>query len=262
MSLRFSMLLPARGRPQHLRASVESIFRSASSPSDVEVLVRLDDDDRHLQAELAVLRAIGREQGVEGNITVEVGPRKGYRLMMDYWNELAAKAQGDWIYLWNDDIEGITAVWDDLLREAPAFSIQWPRRDITATTDFTLPVIGKPVYEALGHVSVNAYADAWIADYSGFAGTSIIRDDVVFMHHRLNDETLLEQQDGNVEWTKFSAEEQRALRNADLEAVKAAPGYARRFDGWRVERRELTLDYLRLRPEERPHAYVLLGRAA
>lgn len=258
MTPSISMLLPARGRPENLRASVASVFDLAADPDRVEVLIRLDDDDRHIAAELRALRDLG---GMGTRILVETGARLGYAQMHGYYNGLAARALGEWLYLWNDDIEGLTPRWDDLLRDAPPFSVQWPRRDITTTTDFTLPVLGRPVYDAIGHVSVNAYCDAWIADCSGYAGASIIRDDIAFVHHRLNDETLVQQQDGNVEWSKFSAEEQLALRRADRDAILGAPGYGSRFDGWRTEARYLTLDYLNLEPDRRPRAYVLLGRA-
>lgn len=250
-----SMLLPARARPKNLKSSIESVFDLAAKSDDVEFLVRLDDNDPYLAEERALLAQFPRSTT---HIRVSVGPRLGYARMHEMYNRCAAAAKGQYLFVWNDDIELRTQNWDQLLREAPLFSVQWLRRDITKTTDFTLPVIGRPLYDAVGHLSQNAFCDAWIADYSSFAGTSIIRDDIVFTHHRLNDTTLMGQQDGGVEWGKFSKEEQTAMRMADYEAVVNAPGYASRFDGWKTEEQVLSLDYLRL--GKRPVAYRLLGR--
>lgn len=258
----FSMLLPARGRPKNLRPSVESVFRLASDPERVEVICRFDECDPHLEEEREILSSVVREIGLRPlQIAVGVGARLGYSRMHEYYNQTAARARGDWLYLWNDDIEAVTPGWDTLLLEAPAFSVQFPRRDTTKTTDYTLPVVGRPVYQALGHISMNAYCDAWLSDISAYAGTSVVRDDVVFVHHRLDDETLRDQANGNAEWAKFTADEQRKMRREDMERVMAAPGWARRHEDWRCDVVHHEVDYINLAAgERRAQSVVLRGR--
>ncbi len=258
MKKTISVLLPARGRATHLKPCIASIFDLADSPDDVEVLVRLDDDDPQFDAECTVLRAYPPSR-----VKCFKGPRLGYRGMHVYYNDLADRSAGRWLFFWNDDMVMLTPGWDRLTCEAPEFSVQFPRRDTTKTTDYTLPVVGRPIFEALGHLSLNAYADAWLSDVSGFAGTSIIRDDIVFMHHRLNDQTLREQSNGGPdEWKKFKGEIQTTLRHADMERLLTAPEYESRFAGWSVEFVEhVGVEHINLCSfYAKAHAYRLTGR--
>lgn len=255
--IKISMLLPARARPANLKSSVQSVLDLAHKPDEVEILVRLDADDPHLRQEMQILQEPSAE------ILVDVGPRYGYAHMHRYYSELAAQARGEWLFIWNDDTDMVTRGWDSLTLDCPLFSVQFPRRDTTPTTDYTFPVIGRPVFNALGgRVSENAYCDAWLSDVSGFAGTSIIRDDVVFHHHRLNDDTLREQANGNAEWMKFTADDQKAMRIKAMEKIMAAPGWRGRFDEWHVRKVEhIGVDYINLLAgERRACAYQLLGR--
>jgi hypothetical protein len=255
MTPTISALLPTRNRPLHLRSSIDSLFALAAEPGAIEVIARLDTDDPTLHESMRVLQhSLFADQ-----IHVGIYERVGYARCNEMWNWLAEVSHGDWLLIWNDDIEMLTPGWDALLREAPQFSIQWPRRDIVATTDYTLPVIGRQVYEALGHITVNALVDAWLADVSAHADTSIARDDVVFVHHRLIDDTMNGQADALKDWHKFSEDEQRALRNWDRASVLAAPGWSSRFEGWKVEPVGIALDYLKLGPEP-PRAFVLRGK--
>jgi hypothetical protein len=253
-----SLLLPARGRPKNLKQSIDSAFGLANHPEAIELLVRLDECDPCLREELAILA----DHPHTDLFRIGVGTRFGYARMDQYYNGLAESAVGDWLFFWNDDIDMLTRGWDDLIREAPLFSVQFPRRDTTPTTDYTLPVVGRPIYETLGHLSKNAYCDAWISDFSGFAGTSIIRDDIVFHHHRLDDDTLRGQANGAEEWHRFTAAEQLAMRRADMDKVMAAPAHASRFDGWNAEvTYHVGVDYIKLAAgEARARAYVLKGR--
>lgn len=253
-----SILLPARGRPKNLKTSVGSLFDLAAKPDEVEVIVILDDDDSCLREEMGILR----DNKYADNIQVSIDKRLGYSAMHRYYQQCVDAARGDWLFMWNDDIDMVTKGWDDLTRDAPAFCVQFPRRDIVATTDYTLPVVGRPVYEAIGHYSMNAYCDAWISDYSAFAGTSVIRDDIVFTHHRLADQTLADQADGGKEWHKFTQDEQLKMRRADMEKVISAPGYADRFKGWDIEvNYHVGVDYIKLAARElRAQGVTLKGR--
>lgn len=238
------MLLPARGRPANFRASVESVFDLAAHPDEVEVLVRLDEDDPTLQDIYAVLR----DFPISASINVICSKRVGYAAMHTMYDELARRGHSrgsEWLFLWNDDIEMQTRGWDAIIREAPPHCVQFPRRDVTDTTDFTLPVVGRSVYEAIGHLSKNAYVDAWLADVATAASVAVIRDDVVFKHHRLNDQTLNEQAPAQpVEWGKFSSLEQRVQRAEDVSKIVKSPQWWDRFDGWETLGTFPTLDYL------------------
>lgn len=246
MSTQISVLLPARARPANLRTSIDSLFDLARTPDAVEVLVRLDSCDPCLREELAILQAR------KGAVFVGVGPRLGYANMHVYYDQLAIDAGGEWIFVWNDDTDMLTSHWDELLCDCPLYSIQWPRRDTIPTakpyesydgplyTDYTFPVLGRPVLEALGgHLSDNPYCDAWLSDVSGFAGTSIVRPDIVFHHHRLNDATLLDQRVAHDAWKEFFKSAERGSRIAAVHKIMQHPNWLARFHGWNVESFEL-----------------------
>ncbi len=252
------MLLPTRGRPDHLKRSIDSVFDTAADPSRIEVLVRFDHCDPLLKAGVAVLR----EHRMTEQIRVGIASRVGYNQMHVMNNALAESASGEWLHIWNDDLEMLTPGWDALLRACPPFAIQFPRRDTVVTSDHTVPVMGREIYRVLGRMSGNAFCDAWISDVSAFAGTSVVRDDVVFHHRRLTDATSADYNDGGREWGKFGTPEQRAERHAERESIVSAPGWAGRFDGWSVsEEPHAGIDYINLLGSSAAaRSYRLLGR--
>ena len=226
-----SVLLPTRGRPGPCRRSVLALRHLASRPQDIELLIRHDEDDPP-----PPFSHEADEAGAFAAFRILSGPRHGYAGMHRYYNELAAEARGDWLLIWNDDTDMLTPGWDLMLREAPPFCVQFPRRDITATTDFTFPVLGRPVYETLGHVATNGYCDAWLSDVTCYAGVAVLRDDIVFHHHRLDDETMRGQhRDGPPEWARFGSIEEGVSRRSAMEAIRGAPAWPDRFCGWAVE---------------------------
>jgi hypothetical protein len=91
-----SVLIPSRSRIDRLRKTLRSIHET-SHASDVEILVRFDDDDH---ASLDVIGDLTREHGIR----VLTGPRRlGYLSLGEFYAELAAVATGTWIWIMNDD---------------------------------------------------------------------------------------------------------------------------------------------------------------
>lgn len=217
-----SVLIPARGRPDYLKRSVASLLDLAAHPDDVEVMIGTDTD------EPPSLELVGRRAR-----TIELRcERRGYQMLHVYYNELAAASTGAHLLLWNDDAEMLTKGWDALLADGPAFSIQSPRRSTVQTTDWTFPAMGRPVYEAMGHFALNPYNDAYVSHVALFSRVAVARDDVVFDHHCLKDQTTLEQ--GSAGIIRFHNPEEIAMRSRDIAKVVRAPGYETRFDGFNV----------------------------
>src|SRR4051812_35793729 len=92
-----SFVVPSRERPELLRQSIASL-----GEGDFEVIVRIDDDDPLLGGYLDLDQVI-------------VGPRHGYGALQNYYDELAAQARGDWLFLWNDDALMRTPDWLDVV---------------------------------------------------------------------------------------------------------------------------------------------------
>ena len=72
----------------------------------------------------------------------EAPQRYGYQRLHEYYNALAARAQGNWLFIWNDDARLVSEGWDEVIEaQAPAFLLPghdgpphcnpfpvWPRR--------------------------------------------------------------------------------------------------------------------------------------
>lgn len=142
-----SVMIPARGRPEKLAAAVESLLSTAKHPNAIEVLVRVDDDEKQ------ILQA--------PRTTIVSGPCHGYQNLFKYYNELASQSKGDWLLIWNDDAEMQSADWDEKIRACESGKI------LNLTGQFnTFPVVHRSVYESLGHISLQAHCDTWLQQVS------------------------------------------------------------------------------------------------
>lgn len=113
-----SFLLPSRGRPRGLLRSIVSILSTANRPEQIEILVKLDDDDYSSMDFWTV--GIRNYVSKRGNVSFTVGPRiTGKWPLRAICIELASKAAGDWICLWNDDAFMIGHRWDEQLAKLP-----------------------------------------------------------------------------------------------------------------------------------------------
>lgn len=212
MSL-ISILLPARGRSEGFMRCLYSLICHAAEPKQLEVLVRVDDDDQTGYPE--TISAIARYE-------ITRGPRLGYAKVYLHYNELARAARGDWMISWNDDVEMLTPRWDELVRQAPPHSVQFLRRDILETADTTFPCTGRSVFEAMGHLSLQTHADDWVGRVAEGAGVAVKRDDIVFHHYRLDDQTSRDRDKSGYDVAGFHASRMVALRDEDIKRVRAA----------------------------------------
>jgi len=151
---KISVLIPSRGRKELLEKSIESLLSNATG--ELEVLVRLDDDD---PVELSM-------NGNSSRVFVAKGARFGYRLLHEYYNEMAAKATGDWLVLWNDDAVMETHGWDEKIR-----AVGGGLKVLNATGPLNLfPIFTKKLYDLLGHVSLQTHCDSWLQVVSRMNG--------------------------------------------------------------------------------------------
>ena len=209
---RIAILLPSRNRPDYLRKSIASLLDNATHPERVEIMLRFDDDDPSLAEEVNDCK----------NYRVYIGPRLGYRRIFEHFNEMCRDSRADWLMMWNDDTEILTKGWDELICQAPPHVVQFLRRDIFDDADTTLPVTGLSVFDAMGgHLSLQTHADEWIGNVAKDSGVLLRRNDIVFHHHRLQDETGRER-DMNYDTDGFSTPEMRALRKVEADKVRAA----------------------------------------
>ena len=96
-----SLLVPTRGRPQQLAAMWYSAMDTAQDPNDLELVIRIDDDDRSYNELM--------EHRPPGNVAWLVGPRI---VLSELWNEAWRVANGEIFMHCSDDIRFRTNDWD------------------------------------------------------------------------------------------------------------------------------------------------------
>lgn len=106
-----SVLLPTHKRTETLDRSVRSLVDLCSDPTRLEILFGIDDNDETTkQYFLANVVPYLNEKSVR-YIALEFKPM-GYEGLNLYYNALAARGQGHWLFVWNDDAVMQTKNWD------------------------------------------------------------------------------------------------------------------------------------------------------
>lgn len=100
-----SILLPSRGRPSNIVRLANSIFETASNPSEIEIIVRLDEDDPKLNEYM---------DSPPKQTTYFTGPRV---VLSEMWNECYERARGDILMHCGDDIIFRTMGWDAVVKD-------------------------------------------------------------------------------------------------------------------------------------------------
>ena len=218
-----SILLPSRGRAEMLRKTLANISQTAGKESSrVEVLVRLDDDDAESQAATESLHAACAPVA----LTVVTGPRSGgYKTFHLFINELAARARGDFLMLFNDDARFMTNEW-------PRFFER--RREQLAVLKFKTPGFGnlnifpathRKAVEVIGHYSLDAHCDSWVEVISRKVGIEREVAEIEIDHFRdtseeTDDQTRAETSAAYAE-TRPAFHQKRGLQNKDIARLSA-----------------------------------------
>lgn len=196
-----SVLLPSRGRPGMLKDSLESF-----SEKDIEFLVAVDIDDPGLPAY--------KELGIPLTIT----KRYGYPHLEKYYNILAKKAKGDWLFNWNDDARVYTHNIEELLADLD------PNRPIIAYFggDTRFPIISKGLYKLLGRFAGGPAVDSYLHAVAVHGGAIKYVPEIDIEHLRdlMTDPTSQEKNLGIVD-ERMQSDEVVNKRFEDIERVKA-----------------------------------------
>lgn len=159
------VLLPTRDRPDMLVRSVESLFATADHPEQVRIMAAVDPDDRPSWA-----AALGLLNPSLLNY-VCVTERHGYEGLHHYYNELAARSDGDWLLVWNDDALMTTPGWDTQVTRLPPWiligDLQSPHSPLCC-----FPAVRRSAVQALGRFcSDNPHVDTFWQDIGYRTGT-------------------------------------------------------------------------------------------
>jgi len=210
-----SVLLPSRGRPAALAASVDSLKRLAARPEGVEILIAADPDDPPTwQA--------AQNECRDASLWI-ASERHGYHQLHAYVNQLAGQARGEWLMLWNDDARMLTPGWDDLVHQQPT-GVLWPQSNDVAGCN-TFPIWPTAWTRELGYVSLSPHCDSWIQHLGTELGLHD-RIPVEILHDRADltgghdDQTRAESQAG-YRTADYHSPTMQAVRQRDVDTLRA-----------------------------------------
>jgi hypothetical protein len=218
-----SVLLPSRGRPESLLATIAGLHGLATDPDRVEVLVACDPDDT------ATYEAAWEADNTATVLTAD--ERYGYHRLQEYVNRLAAQATGRWLMLWNDDATMLTEGWDKVIADQPAapsgLAVLHPGSNQGPVLN-TFPIFTRGLYELLGHVSISPHCDSYLEAISRPTGIEHrvpieVRHDRYDLTGLHNDATFADAQAGYRTSDFHSAEVQDQI-TADIAKIRAAHG--------------------------------------
>lgn len=213
-----SILLPTRKRLPALMQSVRTLYNLAAKPDELELVLRVDDNDPTDYSDFKWRK----------NTQLLVGPRWGYKGMHRYYDEVSRAATKPWLLIWNDDMFMLTEKWDQILmsRGADKFHVQFLKRDTYGpevpgdpykNTDTACPFYPKRMHEIMGRAGCNAHVDSWLDYVSEALQIKTFRHDVIYHHDRPDDETARERV---FDWEAFQNEENARERAIDIAELK------------------------------------------
>jgi hypothetical protein len=214
-----SVLVPSRERPELLVRSIDSL-----GEGELEVLVRVDEDDPRLD-------------GYAQFPGLVVGPHHGYEGLHHYYNELAERARGDWLFLWNDDCIMETRDWIGVVR-----SYDGKMAVLNPTTNHdnweidmnVFPILPRKMVELMGHFSLHNHNDSWMEFVARDAGI-MVRVPISILHDRAdltgnNDDGVYARRQLANE--HFRSPEMAQARARDVDAIRE---YLARNEGAQLE---------------------------
>lgn len=160
-----TVLLPTRGRVRWLLESIDSLHSLARDKGLIEYILKVDSDDA--ETITAANDLAGR---FKMPLSAVVSPRgRGYLDMPAWVNELIRYAQGDWLFLFNDDARMLTQNWDQLLLSIGRDALWHGVDGVCLLSAFT---VGKPfqtefvfvrrkAIEVLGRWGMSPHLDSW-----------------------------------------------------------------------------------------------------
>jgi hypothetical protein len=157
MSAKISILLPTRKRVKLLKRSVDSLADYASDKNNVEILIAYDKDDTDTKNFL-------KTDWAEVSVKAFEFERCGYLNIHKYYNALAEKAEGDWLFIWNDDAKMLTKNWDlKILEHSEWFGLlRVSTVNIPWDPLALFPVIPRSWVTLFGTLSPVTHLDWWI----------------------------------------------------------------------------------------------------
>ncbi len=157
-------MIPTRNRVTLLKECLDSLDKTTSDPSLVELLVKADDDDsetlRFLDSYTSTLP-----------VKIVVSPRKnGYGSLHEHYDSLAKISEAEFLMVFNDDIEMTTQGWEQRFLPYSGTNFILAVRNERVRNGLRSPIFenynGNPciphdLYKSLGTLSHHPMLDDW-----------------------------------------------------------------------------------------------------
>lgn len=214
-----SILIPSRGRLELLNAAIKSVIDTAKNLKQIEIIIRLDNDD------IKCLEKIRSLPFNKVDIVIVVGNRYGgYANLHFYVNEMCAISKGDFLFLFNDNCKIQTKNWDNIVSEyLDQLVILRPFDGIGRSNTF--PIVSRRILDIIGYFSLSAHNDSWIQQVANEAKIEIdLEHRIEISHDRLvennNDQTFKDRENVTVQTSKHHySEENQKIRHDDAEKL-------------------------------------------
>jgi hypothetical protein len=157
-----AVLLPTRGRTDSLSRSVFSMVEKAQQPDRLQLLFGFDFDDTvGLDHFSTVIQPWLDDRDIDYEA---IGfESMGYVSLNRYYNTLAASADADWLFVWNDDATMDTTGWDQVIR---LYDGQFKILKLHTHNEHPysiFPVVPRTWFDLLGVLSSHQMIDAEIS---------------------------------------------------------------------------------------------------
>jgi hypothetical protein len=144
--------------------------------------------------------------------------RYGYAHLNQYYNELAEKSSGKWLFMWNDDAAMITYGWDDAVMKAPEDQVLYaPHYPLTHEGN-CFPIVPMAWVRAWGYFSPYPCNDWWVCDVAKEVGKYGYEVPIKIWHQRVYDKSFSEQDRSFVD--QYHSKHLTARRHADAEKIR------------------------------------------
>lgn len=183
-----SVLICSRGRPTLLTEAVDSCVSLAKHKNLIEFVLKVDDDDKDTWETAQQIK-----NRLTGTCCVKIcyGPRgNGYDDIDKWLAQMSKEAQGDWLFIFNDDAKVTVQDWDVKLNglvvphcwhicPQDVWMVVPEANNNPASNEFVL--IRRNTSLLMGHLGLTPYADQWLIEVLGMvhsvSRTSLIKVD-------------------------------------------------------------------------------------
>jgi len=139
-----SILIPSRNRYKLLKECLYSIFNSVHNIANVEIIVRLDDDDPSLKKYFKKIDLLSHL-----SVKVIKGERYGYSRVTTYFDEMIPLSKGDIILPFSDD----SFIWDHPSCKGWEVDLEKFRGKKLLIRSKSLPMFTRSFYKEMGKFS-------------------------------------------------------------------------------------------------------------